>query len=158
MPGMTSSLSLLADAVQRLEGVGGERVHTHSPLCFQSNTFQLVVASSSASSYAILLYPRDGLQFLSTPLGGRSVALEAGFNQGQQKSWWGYVSPGEYYRLTTEEESSVSALAQYVTSASIPGNLGQRVPEQGTSPAPHQHVNHEGELIVRKAQNTFSWA
>ena len=87
---------------------------TLSSLCFQTNTFQLVVASFSSSSYAILLYPRDGLQFLSTSVGGKSKPLEAGFNQGPQKSWWGYITEGEYYRTTTEEESSIAALAEYV--------------------------------------------
>ena len=87
---------------------------TLSPLCCQTNIFQLVVASFSASSYAILLYPRDGLQFLSTSVGGESKPLEAGFNQGQQIGWFGYITEGEYYSTTTEEESSIAALAEYV--------------------------------------------
>ncbi|XP_053275519.1 nidogen-1 [Pleuronectes platessa] len=42
----------------------GDRVDT------KRNTFQLVVASMKSSSFAILLYPTDGLQFLSTSVGG----------------------------------------------------------------------------------------
>ncbi|XP_056442683.1 nidogen-1-like [Gadus chalcogrammus] len=89
----------------------GSRSHGDS-VGAKTNTFQLVVASFSASSYAILLYPRDGLQFLSTSIGGESKPLEAGFNQGQQIGWFGYITEGEYYRTTTEEESSIAALAE----------------------------------------------
>ncbi|CAL8355052.1 unnamed protein product [Boreogadus saida] len=78
----------------------------------KTNTFQLVVASFSSSSYAILLYPRDGLQFLSTTVGGESKPLEAGFNLGQQIGWFGHITEGEYYSTTTEEESSIAALAE----------------------------------------------
>ncbi|KAF3852644.1 hypothetical protein F7725_005999 [Dissostichus mawsoni] len=59
-----------------------------------TNTFQLVVATMELSSCAILLYPRDGLQFLSTPVGGESKILEAGFNEGMVDGWFWKASLG----------------------------------------------------------------
>ncbi|KAI3352670.1 hypothetical protein L3Q82_020124 [Scortum barcoo] len=94
------------------------------------NTFQLVVASMVSSSYAILLYPRDCLQFLSTSVGGKSKVLEAGFNEGLVKSWlWG-TSQGTYFRTTTDEETSISKLPEKTTS----GQKGVWVYEIGSSP------------------------
>lgn len=80
---------------------------------FQRNTFQLVVASMASSSYAILLYPRDGLQFLSTSVGDESKLLEAGFNEGLVESWWWGTKQGTYFRTTTDEETSISKLTEY---------------------------------------------
>ncbi|KAJ3614118.1 hypothetical protein NHX12_017694 [Muraenolepis orangiensis] len=105
----------------------------------------------------------EGLQFLTTPVGGESRPLEAGFNQGQLKSWWGYVNQGDYYRITTEEESSVAALAEK-TNAGLPGvwvfQVGQYyftdiVPGMAnmTQPEDKQEKNHRpqnhGTLIQR---------
>lgn len=78
----------------------------------QRNTFQLVVASSGSSSHAILLFPRRGLQFLTTPIGGRSSVLQTGFNQGLVESWF-WTSQGTYYRCSSEDEASVRNLPQY---------------------------------------------
>uniref|UniRef100_A0A672GCI0 Nidogen 1b n=1 Tax=Salarias fasciatus TaxID=181472 RepID=A0A672GCI0_SALFA len=70
------------------------------------NTFQLVVASMASSCSAILLYPRDGLQFLSTPAGQDSKLLEAGFNEGLVSGWF-RNKQGTYFRTTTDEETSL---------------------------------------------------
>lgn len=83
-------------------------------LSFQRNTFQLVVASMASASYAILLYPRDGLQYFSTSIGGVNKPLEAGFNQGMVQGWF-YASQGTYYRTTTDEETSIRELTEYET-------------------------------------------
>uniref|UniRef100_A0A8C8GJQ6 Nidogen 1b n=1 Tax=Oncorhynchus tshawytscha TaxID=74940 RepID=A0A8C8GJQ6_ONCTS len=69
------------------------------------NTFQLVVASMASASYAILFYPREGLQYIST-------------------------SPGPYYRIATDNETSVRQLSEETNS----GRRGVWVYEIGTSP------------------------
>ncbi|XP_056136389.1 nidogen-1-like [Lampris incognitus] len=95
------------------------------------NTFQLVVASMASSSYAILLYPREGLQYLSTSVGGESKPIEAGFNEGLVKGWFSWSSSqGTYHRISTDEESSVRELAQKTNA----GRQGVWVYEIGTSP------------------------
>lgn len=68
-----------------------------------------------SSSYAILLYPRDTLQFLSTSVGGESKILEAGFNEGLVKHWlWG-TTQGKYFRSTTDKETSIRELTEYAS-------------------------------------------
>uniref|UniRef100_A0A8C8DWB0 Nidogen 1b n=1 Tax=Oryzias sinensis TaxID=183150 RepID=A0A8C8DWB0_9TELE len=80
------------------------------------NTFQLVVASTKSVSYAILLYPRGGLQFFSTSVGGERTLLEAGFNEGLVKGWI-WSSQGFYVRTTTDDETSIMELATMTNSA-----------------------------------------
>uniref|UniRef100_A0A8C9XTJ2 Nidogen 1 n=2 Tax=Sander lucioperca TaxID=283035 RepID=A0A8C9XTJ2_SANLU len=94
------------------------------------NTFQLVVASMELSSCAILLYPRDRLQFLSTPVGGESKLLEAGFNEGLVAGWWWSEKQGTYFRTTTDEETSIRELTEKTNS----GQNGVWVYEIGSSP------------------------
>uniref|UniRef100_A0A8C7JR34 Nidogen 1 n=1 Tax=Oncorhynchus kisutch TaxID=8019 RepID=A0A8C7JR34_ONCKI len=84
------------------------------------NTFQLVVASMASASYAILFYPREGLQYISTPVAGQSVPVHAGFSQGL----------GPYYRIATDDEASVRQLSEETNS----GRRGVWVYEIGTSP------------------------
>ncbi|XP_077935755.1 nidogen-1-like isoform X2 [Gasterosteus aculeatus] len=97
------------------------------------NTFQLVVASMESSSCAILLYPRSGLQFVSTSVGGENKLLEAGFNQGLVAGWFWKDSQGTYFRTTTDEETSVRDLAEKTNS----GQKGVWVYEIGSSPFFH---------------------
>ncbi|KAM8772103.1 nidogen-1-like [Acanthopagrus schlegelii] len=94
------------------------------------NTFQLVVASMESSSYAILLYPRDGLQFQSTSVGGETKLLETGFNEGLVQSWFWSNQPGTYFRVTTDEETSIRDLTEKTTS----GQGGVWVYEIGSAP------------------------
>uniref|UniRef100_A0A8C2Z7R9 Nidogen 1 n=1 Tax=Cyclopterus lumpus TaxID=8103 RepID=A0A8C2Z7R9_CYCLU len=94
------------------------------------NTFQLVVASMVSSSCAILLYPRNGLQFFSTPVGGESKLLEAGFNEGFVEGWFWKETQGQYYRTTTDEETSIRELTEKTNS----GQNGVWVYEIGSSP------------------------
>ncbi|KAK2817579.1 hypothetical protein Q5P01_025770 [Channa striata] len=76
------------------------------------NTFQLVVTSTESSSYAILLYPRGGLQFFSTSVGDDRKLLEAGFNKGIVPGFlWG-VTQGMYFRTTTDDETSIRELTK----------------------------------------------
>uniref|UniRef100_A0A671VDF2 Nidogen 1 n=1 Tax=Sparus aurata TaxID=8175 RepID=A0A671VDF2_SPAAU len=94
------------------------------------NTFQLVVASMESSSYAVLLYPRDGLQFHSTSVGGETKLLETGFNEGLVQGWFWNNQPGTYFRVTTDEETSIRDLTEKTTS----GQRGVWVYEIGSAP------------------------
>uniref|UniRef100_A0A8C8GQK4 Nidogen 1b n=1 Tax=Oncorhynchus tshawytscha TaxID=74940 RepID=A0A8C8GQK4_ONCTS len=95
------------------------------------NTFQLVVASMASASYAILFYPREGLQYISTPVAGQSVPVHAGFSQGLVQAWFSWSSSqGPYYRITTDDEASVRQLSEETNS----GRRGVWVYEIGTSP------------------------
>ncbi|KAG5855570.1 hypothetical protein ANANG_G00050460 [Anguilla anguilla] len=94
------------------------------------NTFQLVVASMETASYAILLYPAEGMQFLSTPVGGASEPCQAGFSKGLVKGWFWRATQGPYYRITTRDEASVRELSEATNS----GMRGVWVYEIGTYP------------------------
>ncbi|KAG7462833.1 hypothetical protein MATL_G00188960 [Megalops atlanticus] len=96
----------------------------------QRNTFQMVVASGETVSYAILLYPREGMQFLSTSSGGESEPLRAGFSKGLVKFLLWTTRQGPYYQITTSDEESVRKLAEQTNS----GKRGVWVYEIGTSP------------------------
>lgn len=107
-------------------------------LGLQRNTFQLVVASTENASYAILMFPRRGLQFLYTTVGGTSRLLQTGFNQGQvQGRWWS--SQGAYYRISTEEESSLRNLPRYGPDSVL---------GQGTAQRPQRRWEQPDELPV----------
>ncbi|XP_064804130.1 nidogen-1-like [Oncorhynchus masou masou] len=95
------------------------------------NTFQLVVASMASASYAILFYPREGLQYSSTPVAGQSEPVHTGFIKGRVKGWFNWSSsPGPYYRIATDNETSVRQLSEETNS----GRRGVWVYEIGTSP------------------------
>ncbi|KAJ8365984.1 hypothetical protein SKAU_G00148150 [Synaphobranchus kaupii] len=94
------------------------------------NTFQLVVASMETASYAILLYPEEGMQFHSTPVDGTSEPIQAGFSKGLVKGWFWRSNQGPYYRITTNDEASVRELAEATNS----GTRGVWVYEIGTYP------------------------
>ncbi|XP_005795282.1 nidogen-1 [Xiphophorus maculatus] len=93
------------------------------------NTFQLVLASLETASYAILLYARDGVQFLSTPIGDNDVIMHSGFSQGLVRGFL-FSSQGQYYRNSMDNETSVRELAEKTNS----GMRGVWVYEIGTSP------------------------
>lgn len=79
----------------------------------QRNTFQLVVANMESASYAILLYPEEGLQFVSTPVDDEDQLAQVGFNEGLIEGWFGWSKiQGSYYQITNESEESVRALTQ----------------------------------------------
>ncbi|KAG9350557.1 hypothetical protein JZ751_026923 [Albula glossodonta] len=97
----------------------------------QRNTFQLVVTSMETGSYAILLYPREGVQYFSTSIGGTSQPIEAGFSKGLVRGWFRWTSSqGPYYRITTSDEASVRELPEATNS----GTRGVWVYEIGTYP------------------------
>ncbi|KAK2824085.1 hypothetical protein Q5P01_021260 [Channa striata] len=93
------------------------------------NTFQLVIASMETASYAIVLYPRNGVQFYTTPVEDSRLIVHAGFSKGLVKGFL-VSSNGPYYRTTTDDEGSVRALAEETNS----GLRGVWVYEIGTYP------------------------
>ncbi|MGH0139077.1 UNVERIFIED_CONTAM: hypothetical protein FKN15_068558, partial [Acipenser sinensis] len=101
----------------------------------KKNTFQAVLASSDTASYAIFLYPRDGLQFFVTRAKGThnsdlELPAKAGFSKGSITYFlWG-ASEGPSYPITSGNEQSVKDLYQNSNS----GKQGVWVYEIGTSP------------------------
>nr|ADJ38350.1 nidogen-1 [Tetraodon nigroviridis] len=93
------------------------------------NTFQLVIASTKNASFAIVLYANDGIQFTSTTVEGGVAILHAGFSKGIVQGFL-FSSQGPYFRITTDEEESIRALAEETNS----GMQGVWVYEIGTSP------------------------
>ncbi|XP_075388285.1 nidogen-1 [Tenrec ecaudatus] len=69
------------------------------------NTFQAVLASSDSSSYAIFLYPEDGLQFYTTysKKDKRQVPAVVAFSQGLVGILW--RSNGPYQTFANDRES-----------------------------------------------------
>ncbi|RXN01624.1 Nidogen-1 [Acipenser ruthenus] len=101
----------------------------------KKNTFQAVLASSDTASYAIFLYPRDGLQFFVTRAKGThnsdlELPAKAGFSKGSITYFlWG-ASEGQSYPITSSNVQSVKDLYQNSNS----GKQGVWVYEIGTSP------------------------
>lgn len=77
----------------------------------QRNTFQLVIASMKTASFAIVLYANDGIQYTSTLIEEGVAILHAGFSKGLVKGFL-FSSQGPYFRITTDEEDSIRALAE----------------------------------------------
>lgn len=97
----------------------------------QRNTFQLVVANMELKSYAILLYPEEGMQFGSTLIADEDQPVQVGFNEGLVTGWFVWSkTQGNYYRITEDNEESVDALALETNS----GQPGVWVYEIGMSP------------------------
>ncbi|XP_051529265.1 nidogen-1-like [Myxocyprinus asiaticus] len=94
------------------------------------NTFQLVVANMESATYAVLLYPEESMQFVSTLTDGEDQPVHVGFNEGLVSGWFSWSNQGSYYRVTDDTESSVKALTQTTNS----GRHGVWVYEIGTSP------------------------
>lgn len=68
------------------------------------NTFQAVLASSDSSSYAVFLYPEDGLQFYSTHSknDNEMVPATVGFSQ-PSTNYYLWVKAGAYNVIANEE-------------------------------------------------------
>lgn len=63
------------------------------------------------ASFAVLLYVDDGLQFTSTRVDDSVAVLHAGFSKGVVVGFL-FSSQGPYYRITTDGEESIRALAE----------------------------------------------
>ncbi|XP_075782312.1 nidogen-2 [Pelodiscus sinensis] len=104
------------------EDVGAyEEVSGNAAPSEKLNTFQAVLAYNDSDSYALFLYPADGLQFFGTrPKESYNVQLElparVGFSRGDTAHLKG---EGPYYTLTSSEQS-VKNLYQ-TSNSGIPG-------------------------------------
>ncbi|XP_049319657.1 nidogen-2 isoform X3 [Astyanax mexicanus] len=88
------------------------------------NTFQAVVAYDETSTYALFLYPEDGLQFFGTrPKETFNVEIEltarVGFTRGEVPYFFFSRTEGPYYSVTTNEQS-VKNLYQ-LSNVQVPG-------------------------------------
>uniref|UniRef100_A0A8C6TD42 Nidogen 1b n=1 Tax=Neogobius melanostomus TaxID=47308 RepID=A0A8C6TD42_9GOBI len=118
----------------------------------QRNSFQLLLVLMSSSSAAVLLFPRSGLQFLSSPAGGVSRALEAGFSEGLFSHWlWGETQ-GKQFWITTEGEESVGKLTRVQTRVQTESRVLRPDPQYSAPERPHVVVEDE-DLDV----NVFSY-
>ncbi|XP_052436987.1 nidogen-2 isoform X6 [Carassius gibelio] len=87
------------------------------------NTFQVVLAYNERDTYALFLYPEDGLQFFGTrPKESYNVEIElparVGFTRGELSFLFFSRTEGPYYSVTSDEQS-VKNLYQK-------GNIGER--------------------------------
>ncbi|XP_069773131.1 nidogen-2 isoform X2 [Narcine bancroftii] len=86
-----------------------EEVTRSNPPSNRFNTFQAVLASDPSNTYAMFLYPEDGLQFFGTrPKRSHNVQIElparVGLNRGAKEgAQWS--REGSYYSITTNEQS-----------------------------------------------------
>lgn len=109
------------------------------PVSPQLNTFQAVLASDGSDTYALFLYPANGLQFFGTrPKESYNVQLQlparVGFCRGEADDLKREVP---YFSLTNTEQS-VKNLYQ-LSNLGIPGawafHIGSRVPLDSVRPA-----------------------
>ncbi|XP_056123221.1 nidogen-2 isoform X4 [Rhinichthys klamathensis goyatoka] len=74
------------------------------------NTFQVVLAYNEKDTYALFLYPEDGLQFFGTrPKESYNVEIElparVGFTRGELSYFFFSRTEGPYYSVTSNEQS-----------------------------------------------------
>ncbi|KAL8185858.1 UNVERIFIED_CONTAM: Nidogen-1, partial [Gekko kuhli] len=88
------------DSVAPYAGPGEDTI-----LQVKRNTFQAVLASSDSSSYAVFLYPEDGLQFYSTRSKNDMEISPAivGFSQ-PSTNYFIWIKPGSYNIIANDEE------------------------------------------------------
>ncbi|XP_072842973.2 nidogen-2 isoform X1 [Pogona vitticeps] len=120
------------------ENVGAyEEVTRNSEPSQQRNTFQAVLAYGPSDTYALFLYPEDGIQFFGTrPKESYNVHLElparVGFSRGDDQR-----QEGPFYSLTSGEQS-IKNLYQ-TSNTGIPGvwafHVGSTSPLDNVAPA-----------------------
>uniref|UniRef100_A0A8D0Y467 Nidogen-2 n=1 Tax=Sus scrofa TaxID=9823 RepID=A0A8D0Y467_PIG len=110
-----------------------------APPSGELNTFQAVLASDESDTYALFLYPANGLQFFGTrPKESYNVQLElparVGFSRGEVDD---LKREGQYFSLTSTEQS-VKNLYQH-SNLGIPGvwafHIGSASPLDNVKPA-----------------------
>ncbi|KAK2509047.1 hypothetical protein MC885_019665 [Smutsia gigantea] len=109
------------------------------PLSRELNTFQAVLASDESDTYALFLYPANGLQFFGTrPKESYNVQLElparVGFCRGEAED---LKREGPYFSLTSTEQSVKNLYQQ--SNLGIPGvwafHIGSTSPLDNVRPA-----------------------
>uniref|UniRef100_A0A8C3I9P0 Nidogen 2 n=1 Tax=Chrysemys picta bellii TaxID=8478 RepID=A0A8C3I9P0_CHRPI len=122
------------------ENVGAyEEVSRNSEPSKKLNTFQAVLAYDDSDTYALFLYPDDGLQFFGTrPKESYNVQLELPARVGFSRGETDYLKrEGPYYTVTSSEQS-VKNLYQ-TSNSGIPGvwafHIGSTSPLDNVMPA-----------------------
>ncbi|KAL1257619.1 hypothetical protein QQF64_010863 [Cirrhinus molitorella] len=123
-----------------------EVTRTSSP-SNRENTFQVVLAYNEKDTYALFLYPEDGLQFFGTrPKESYNVEIElparVGFTRGELSYLFFSRTEGPYYSVTSNEQS-VKNLYQK-GNIGEPGvwlfHIGNSYSFQNVVPAQHEAV------------------
>ncbi|XP_066473183.1 nidogen-1 [Tiliqua scincoides] len=96
----SSAVIVTWDSVAPYAGPGEDAIFQD-----KRNTFQAVLASSDSSSYAVFLYPEDGLQFYSTHSKNdkEMVPATVGFSQ-PSTNYYLWVKAGAHNIIANEEE------------------------------------------------------
>ncbi|XP_053155988.1 nidogen-1 isoform X2 [Hemicordylus capensis] len=96
----SSAVVVTWDSVAPYAGAGEDTIFQ-----VKRNTFQAVLASSDSSSYAVFLYPEDGLQFYSTYSKNdkEMVPATVGFSQ-PSTNYYLWVKTGSYNIIANDEE------------------------------------------------------
>uniref|UniRef100_A0A8C1XQE2 Nidogen 2a (osteonidogen) n=1 Tax=Cyprinus carpio TaxID=7962 RepID=A0A8C1XQE2_CYPCA len=124
-----------------------EEVTRSSSPSSRINTFQVVLAYNEKDTYALFLYPEDGLQFFGTrPKESYNVEIElparVGFTRGELSFLFFSRTEGPYYSVTSNEQS-VKNLYQK-GNIGEPGvwlfHIGNRYSFQNVIPAQHEAV------------------
>ncbi|XP_052386393.1 nidogen-2 isoform X1 [Carassius gibelio] len=124
-----------------------EEVTRRSSPSNRVNTFQVVLAYNERDTYALFLYPEDGLQFFGTrPKESYNVEIElparVGFTRGELSFLFFSRTEGPYYSVTSNEQS-VKNLYQK-GNIGEPGvwlfHIGNRYSFQNVIPAQHEAV------------------
>lgn len=80
----------------------------------QRNTFQAVLASSDSSSYAVFLYPEDGLQFYSTHSKNDNAVVPATVGFSQPSTYFILWVKAGSYNIIANDEEILRNLCKYV--------------------------------------------
>ncbi|KAK9959572.1 hypothetical protein ABG768_009688 [Culter alburnus] len=119
------------------------------------NTFQVVLAYNEKDTYALFLYPEDGLQFFGTrPKESYNVEIElparVGFTRGELSYFFFSRTEGPYYSVTSNEQS-VKNLYQK-GNIGEPGvwlfHVGNRYSFQNVVPAQHEAVSTKAPPVL----------
>ncbi|XP_051723980.1 nidogen-2 isoform X40 [Ctenopharyngodon idella] len=119
------------------------------------NTFQVVLAYNEKDTYALFLYPEDGLQFFGTrPKESYNVEIElparVGFTRGELSYFFFSRTEGPYYSVTSNEQS-VKNLYQK-GNIGEPGvwlfHVGNRYSFQNVVPAQHEVVSTKAPPVL----------
>uniref|UniRef100_A0A8D0CEC1 Nidogen 2 n=1 Tax=Scleropages formosus TaxID=113540 RepID=A0A8D0CEC1_SCLFO len=138
-----------------------EEVSRNSAPSSRVNTFQAVVAYDDTDSYALFLYPEDGLQFFGTrPKESYNVQLElparVGFCRGEVSFLVFSRTEGPYYSVTSNEQT-VKNLYQ-VGNTGVPGlwlfRIGNRFSFQNVVPAAAARAVPTAGLVAQDREAT----
>ncbi|XP_073725331.1 nidogen-2 isoform X4 [Misgurnus anguillicaudatus] len=132
-----------------------EEVSRSSSPSNRVNTFQVVIAYNEKDTYALFLYPEDGLQFYGTrPKESYNVEIElparVGFSRGELSFLFFSRTEGPYYSVTTNEQS-IKNLYQ-IGNTGMPGvwlfHIGNRDSFQNVVSPHHEAVSSKAPPVL----------